>query len=128
MAWSFDADRPIFQQIEDILTARILAGQYAPGEKLPAVRELALEAGVNPNTMQRALADVEARGLVFTLRGDGRYVSEEEVAVRKARQQSAARYVDDMIAALTALGISPSDIPGLVAARLEQGVEKRLNV
>ena len=128
MAWSFDADRPIFQQIEDILTARILAGQYAPGEKLPAVRELALEAGVNPNTMQRALADVEARGPVFTRRGDGRYVSEEEVAVRKARQQSAARYVDDMIAALTALGISPSDIPGLVAARLEQGVEKRLNV
>ena len=128
MAWSFDADRPIFQQIEDILTARILAGQYAPGEKLPAVRELALEAGVNPNTMQRALADVEARGLVLTRRGDGRYVSEEEVAVRKARQQSAARYVDDMIAALTALGISPSDIPGLVAARLEQGVEKRLNV
>lgn len=128
MAWSFDADRPIFQQIEDILTARILAGQYAPGEKLPAVRELALEAGVNPNTMQRALADVEARGLVFTRRGDGRYVSEEEVAVRKARQQSAARYADDMIAALTALGISPSDIPGLVAARLEQGVEKRLNV
>ncbi len=128
MAWSFDADRPIFQQIEDILTARILAGQYAPGEKLPAVRELALEAGVNPNTMQRALADVETRGLVFTRRGDGRYVSEEEVAVRKARQQSAARYVDDMIAALTALGISPSDIPGLVAARLEQGVEKRLNV
>ena len=128
MAWSFDADRPIFQQIEDILTARILAGQYAPGEKLPAVRELALEAGVNPNTMQRALADVETRVLVFTRRGDGRYVSEEEVAVRKARQQSAARYVDDMIAALTALGISPSDIPGLVAARLEQGVEKRLNV
>lgn len=128
MAWSFDADRPIFQQIADILTARILAGQYAPGEKLPAVRELALEAGVNPNTMQRALADVETRGLVFTRRGDGRYVSEEEVAVRKARQQSAARYVDDMIAALTALGISPSDIPGLVAARLEQGVEKRLNV
>lgn len=125
MAWSFDADRPIFQQIADILTARILAGQYAPGEKLPAVRELALEAGVNPNTMQRALADVEAQGLVFTRRGDGRYVSKEEQAVQKARQQSAARYMDEMIAALTALGIAPGDIPGLIAAHLKQGEEKR---
>ena len=128
MAWSFDADRPIFQQIADILTARILAGQYAPGEKLPAVRELALEAGVNPNTMQRALADVEAQGLVFTRRGDGRYVSKEEQAVQKARQQSAARYMDEMIAALTALGIAPGDIPGLVEAHLKQGEEKRRTV
>ena len=117
MAWSFDADRPIFQQIEDILTARILAGQYAPGEKLPAVRELALEAGVNPNTMQRALADVEARGLVFTRRGDGRYVSEEEVAVRKARQQSAARYVDCLLYTSPSPGKTPTICTGAGAPR-----------
>lgn len=125
MGWTITDSGPIWVQLHEQLMQRISAGVYPKGSRLPTVRELAAEAGVNPNTMQRALADVEAQGLVFTRRGDGRYVSKEEQAVQKARQQSAARYMDEMIAALTALGIAPGDIPGLVAAHLKQGEEKR---
>ena len=59
MAWSFSTDRPIFQQIADIIVLKIISGEYPPGYRLNAVRDLALEAGVNPNTMQRALTTAE---------------------------------------------------------------------
>ena len=64
MDWTFTEDRPIWQQLTEQITLRILKGTYLPGDKLPAVRELAAQAGVNPNTMQRALAQLEADGLV----------------------------------------------------------------
>ena len=63
MDWKFTGDRPIWQQLTEQLTLRILKGQYPPGERLPAVRELAAQAGVNPNTMQRALAQLESIAL-----------------------------------------------------------------
>ena len=63
MEWRFNDDRPIWQQLTEQLTLRILKGEYPPGSRLPAVRELAAQAGVNPNTMQRALAQLESDGL-----------------------------------------------------------------
>ena len=63
MDWQFTEDRPIWQQLTDQLALRILKGEYPPGERLPGVRELAAQAGVNPNTMQRAMAQLEADGL-----------------------------------------------------------------
>ena len=71
MDWKFTGDRPIWQQLTEQLTLRILKGQYPPGERLPAVRELAAQAGVNPNTMQRALAQLEADGLAVGSRTAG---------------------------------------------------------
>ena len=65
MDWNFRNDQPIYSQLTQRLTEAIVSGIYAPGEKLPSVRELAVEAGVNPNTMQRALAQLEAEGLVY---------------------------------------------------------------
>ena len=63
MEWKLDDSRPIWMQLEEQLTRRILSGWYKPGEKLPTVRDLAAEAGVNPNTLQRALAAVDGEGL-----------------------------------------------------------------
>ena len=68
MDWNFRNDQPIYSQLTQRLTEAIVSGIYAPGEKLPSVRELAVEAGVNPNTVQRALSELERDGLVFSQR------------------------------------------------------------
>ena len=71
MAWELNADRPVYTQILEIIQTRIISGIYAPGSRLPSVRELAAEASVNPNTMQRAFVELEKSGLVTTQRGSG---------------------------------------------------------
>ena len=75
MEWQFRNDSPIYTQLTQRLTQAIVAGEFRPGERLPSVRELAVEAGVNPNTVQRALADLERDGLVFSQRTAGRFVT-----------------------------------------------------
>ena len=77
MSEQFDSSRPIYAQLVERLKARILAGTYPPGGHLDSVRDLAAAAGVNPNTMQRALAQLETEGLVRTERTSGRYVTED---------------------------------------------------
>lgn len=72
MAWSLNSDRPIYTQILEKIQTRIISGVYKPGEKLPSVRELAAEASVNPNTMQKAFAELERSGLILTQRNSGR--------------------------------------------------------
>ena len=59
MAWNLDSDRPIYAQILERIQRQIVSGEYAPGTKIPSVRELAAQAGVNPNTMQKALSELE---------------------------------------------------------------------
>ena len=73
MAWTFKEDRPIYSQLVEQIKMGIASGKWTPGAKLPSVRDLAEEAGVNPNTMQRALADLERDGLVYSKRTSGRY-------------------------------------------------------
>ena len=82
MGEQFDASRPIYAQLVERLKARILAGTYPPGGHLDSVRDLAAAAGVNPNTMQRALAQLETEGLVHTERTAGRYVTEDTASRR----------------------------------------------
>ena len=77
MGERFDMSRPIYAQIVERLKAKILAGIYPPGGHLDSVRDMAAAAGVNPNTMQRALAQLEAEGLVYTERTTGRFVTED---------------------------------------------------
>lgn len=72
MAWNLNSDRPIYAQILEIIQMRIVSGIYRPGERIPSVRELAAEAGVNPNTMQKALSELERSGLVIAVRTSGR--------------------------------------------------------
>ena len=78
MGWDFETDRPIYIQIMEKIQLLILAGVYPVGAKLPSVRDLAQQAAVNPNTMQRALAQLEEEGLVITQRTSGRFVTENE--------------------------------------------------
>ena len=109
MDWKFTGDRPIWQQLTEQLTLRILKGQYPPGERLPAVRELAAQAGVNPNTMQRALAQLEADGLAVGGRTAGRTVTENRSVIQSARETRARAAVRACLELLAELGYSRED-------------------
>ena len=78
MPWDLDNDRPIYLQLMERIQQDIIAGVYKPGDKIPSVRDLALDAAVNPNTMQKALAELERNGLVYSQRTSGRFITEDE--------------------------------------------------
>ena len=77
MPWDLKSDRPIYIQLIEEIQLRIFSGEYPPGSKLPSVRDIAQEASVNPNTMQRALSKLEEDGLVITHRTSGRTITED---------------------------------------------------
>lgn len=77
MAWKFNADSPIYLQIMEEIKLRIAKGVLKPGDKVPPVRDLAITAGVNPNTMQKALSELEREGVLYSQRTAGRFVSEQ---------------------------------------------------
>ncbi len=104
MEWIFQPDLPIYTQLVAQMTQAILSGTYAPGARLPAVRELAAEAGVNPNTMQRAMAELEQSGLIFSQRTSGRFVTEDESVIDGARERLARRQVDAFWTSMARLG------------------------
>ena len=110
MSWSFTNDKPIFQQLVDIITLKIISGEYPTGSKLDAVRELAVTAGVNPNTMQRALAEIETTGLIFTKRGDGRYVTEDNDKINAEKNAYVTERVRLLIESVKALGLDDEEI------------------
>ena len=110
MEWRFDGGAPIYTQIVDAVKLAIVSGELPPGARLQGVRELALEAGVNPNTMQRALAELEREGLVYTLRTAGRYVTDDEAAIKAARRELAGGYAETFLTAMGRLGMDKRDI------------------
>ena len=86
MPWNLNSDRPIFVQIIEHLQIDIITGVYKPGDKLPSVRDLAAEAGVNPNTMQKALSDFESTGLVHSERTSGRFITNDDNLIKELRK------------------------------------------
>lgn len=104
MEWKLDDNRPIWMQLKEQLTRRILSGWYRPGEKLPSVRDLAAEAGVNPNTMQRALASLDAAGLTVTNRTTGRSVTEDEMVLEGMRASLARGIIEQFYESAAELG------------------------
>ena len=121
MAWNLDSDRPIYSQILERIQMQIAAGIYEPGEKIPSVREWAADAGVNPNTMQKALAELERRNLVVTLRTSGRVVTEDLNMIRETKNQLAKEQIDDFLKRMKALGFEREDI--LIMLKKETGGE-----
>lgn len=110
MEWEFKDGVPIYTQIVDQMTMRIASGAYAPGEKLQSVRDLAMEAGVNPNTMQRALAELERRGLVFSERTSGRFVTKDNEILTALHEELAKRCFDEFAEKLKKIGMSADEI------------------
>ena len=114
MDWSFRNDQPIYSQLIQRLTEAIVSGVYAPGEKLPSVRELALEAGVNPNTVQRSLTELEREGLVFSQRTAGRFVTENENMIVNAKLRIADERVNEFLRSMKTLGCGRQEIISLI--------------
>ncbi len=110
MAWDLNSDRPIYAQILEVIQFRIIAGEYKAGEKIPSVRELAAEAGVNPNTMQKALVELERSGLVMALRTSGRIVTEDMEMISKTRNTLAQEQVREFIGKMKELGFDKEEI------------------
>ena len=104
MEWIFRADAPIYTQLCEQLKLASVSGVFGPSERLPAVRELAVDAGVNPNTVQRALSELERDGLVYTQRTTGRFVTEDTERIEQERRKLAEARAKDFLAAMEKLG------------------------
>lgn len=106
MTWKFDPKLPLTLQIQHKLRQDILTGKYAPGEQFPTVRQLAYEASVNPNTMQKALSALEGEGLLVSRGTVGRFVTEDAAVLEEARKQLQNDYMTHVLAQARELGIS----------------------
>ena len=110
----FHNKSPIYLQLMAEIKQKILAGIMAPGEKLPSVRDLAMDEGVNPNTAQKALTQLEAEGLIYTNRTSGRFVTEAAALIRTVRQEFARNSTNDYLDRMEEIGYEEQEIPDLV--------------
>jgi len=110
MPWKFDPNSPIYLQIMDEIKLKIAKGELKPGDKVPAVRELALIAGVNPNTMQKALGELEREGVLYSLRTAGRFVAEQGNNQVDIRQNIYKQYMDSFVSGMRGLGFANDEI------------------
>ncbi|MCQ2613627.1 MAG: GntR family transcriptional regulator [Treponemataceae bacterium] len=120
MAWNLDSDRPIFAQIIERIKLDIVSGVYKPGDKLPSVRDLASEAAVNPNTMQKAFAELERDGLVYSQRTSGRFISEDIAMIEELRASLARGKMEELVGHMKKLGFSNEDMVSLLKSILEE--------
>ena len=119
MAWKFNDGAPIYLQIVNTLRRNIASGAYPPGSRLPSVRDLALEAGVNPNTMQRALSELERSGLVNSQRTAGRFITEDADALLELRKSMSEEIVGELISRLRGLGMSGEQILDMIREKID---------
>ena len=104
MAWDFTKDRPIYTQLAEQIKNQIFAGKRNLGDRLPPVRDLAMDAGVNPNTMQRALAQLEQEQIIYTERTNGRFITEDKTMLDKQKKETARLQMNDFLEKMAAIG------------------------
>lgn len=109
MPWDLDNDRPIYLQLMERIQQDIVSGVYKAGDKLPSVRELAIDAAVNPNTMQKALFELERDGLVHSRRTSGRFITEDETMLKNLRDELASRHIQDFMEKMKQLGFQEKE-------------------
>ena len=114
MPWQLDNDRPIYVQLVERLKLQIISGQFKPGDKMPSVRELAAEAGVNPNTMQKAFAELERDGLVQTFRTSGREVTQDEEKLHSIKAELAKDIIQKFLEQMKELGFERQEAAALL--------------
>lgn len=119
MPWNLNSDRPIFLQLMEIIQLDIISGKYAPGNKLPSVRDLASEAAVNPNTMQKALSELERSGLVYTQRTSGRFITEDQTMIEKLKKYLAKEKIEQFLESMRQLGFQQDEAIALITETLK---------
>jgi len=110
MNWAFKEGIPIYTQLIEHIKSFIVCGEFQPGQQIPPVRELAVDAGVNPNTMQRALAEMEREGLLYSERTRGRFVTEDLDTLTNLRKSLSSNYIKDLFENLNKLGLTDDEI------------------
>ncbi len=110
MSWTLDSDRPIFMQIIEHILIDIVSGKYAPGQKFPSVRDLAEDAAVNPNTMQRALSELEKIGLLYSERTSGRFITTDVKAIENLKDEMAREKTDAFMSDMCKIGLYKDDV------------------
>lgn len=122
MGWNLDDSRPIWPQLKGQLMRDIVAGRYNMGEAFPTVRDLAEEAGVNRNTMQRALSELENEGLVITNRTAGRTVTDDEGLIAGIKASIAEENIGKFMDEMAAIGYSADEVVDIIK---NKGVENK---
>lgn len=120
MAWNLNDDSPIYLQLKKEIEVRIISGKYPCGSQLPGVRILAQEASVNPNTMQKALQELEREELVYAQRTSGRFVTEDQNKIKELRAVLAEEQVEKFIYGMNKLGIPKEEIMKLIAQIIKE--------
>lgn len=110
MGWNIDPNRPVFIQIVEKIMDDIFTWKYEPGSQIPSVRELALDAEVNPNTMQKAMTELERTGIVYTKRASGRFVTEDVNLINKLKRERADGIINNFLQNMEKMGISRQEI------------------
>ena len=114
MAWKFTSDKPVYIQIAERITKSVLSGEFKPGERIPSVRQLALDAAVNPNTVQHAFTELENDGLIVSKSTVGRYVTENTEIIELCRKQLAKNLVKEFAVNMEQLSISKEQAIALI--------------
>ena len=117
---ALDSGRPIYAQIIERVQLDIITGHYKPGEKLPSVRDLASEAAVNPNTMQKALSELEQSGLLYTQRTSGRFITEDTELIQRMKTTLATMQVREFIHKMRQIGLDDTEILQLIQTIMKE--------
>lgn len=124
MRWEFHNESPIYAQVMERVERMIVSGALSPGERLPSVRVFAQEAGVNPNTIQKALTELERGGLIYSQRTSGHFVTEDQAVIIKAREELAKLQTERFLQSMQELGFTAAQAAALLQQRLEQTKEE----
>ena len=119
MPWEISSERSVYLQLIDIIKQKIMSGEYQPGQRLPSVRELATDAAVNPNTMQRALNELEREGLLVSERTAGRFVTTDRNLIAQLKKEAAEEAADAFRREMLALGFSEEEMIAFFRRRCE---------
>ena len=120
MPWDLDNDRPIYLQLMERIQHDIISGVYKPGDKIPSVRDLALDATVNPNTMQKALSELERNGLVYSQRTSGRFITDDEELLKNMKMQLATEHIRQFFEQMHQLGFSDDETLQMIQETLRR--------
>ncbi len=126
MNWKFENNRPIYAQIVEEIQRLILVGTYPLGSSMPSVRQLAEEANVNPNTMQKAMAELESQGLLHTQRTSGRTVTTDERLIMDLKESIASGYIERYFEGMKSLGIERDTAVKMLTQSKGQSVQKNV--
>lgn len=121
MPWNLDDERPIYLQLIERLKHDIMSGVYKPGDRLPSVRDLAMEAAVNPNTMQKALSELERSGLLYSHRTSGRFITDDTDLICQIREDIAQEYICQFLLRMKELGFEDEQTMEMMEKNLKGG-------